>query len=338
MPSAVSHETLVRQLQMLQLIPRSPAQITVGDLTRSLSELGFGVTSRTVQRDLNDIATVMPLECNNLSKPYGWKWARDAKAHLPMMSLREALTLHLVSKHLSHVLPPNMLEDLSPLFIQAEQTITHLGTKNQVAHWLACVAVVSPTQPMLAPKISLDIQHTVYQAVFEQKQLEVVYQSVFSGSTKSLLLHPLGLVLRGEVIYLGATVKDYEDIRFFALHRMEKAEIKPLDDAQSRNQISWQDYLASGSAGFNLGVNEPITLIAWVNTELAGILRETPLNEGQELVACDEGFTLTVNVFDTWQLSWWILSQGAKIVVKAPEKLKTTIKNEINLMYQHYQN
>lgn len=72
MPSAVSHETLVRQLQMLQLIPRSPAQVTVAELTGSLAELGFVVTGRTVQRDLNDIASVMPLECNDKSKPYGW--------------------------------------------------------------------------------------------------------------------------------------------------------------------------------------------------------------------------------------------------------------------------
>ncbi len=48
MPSAVSHETLVRQLQMLQLIPRSPAQVTVAELTASLAELVFVVTGRTV--------------------------------------------------------------------------------------------------------------------------------------------------------------------------------------------------------------------------------------------------------------------------------------------------
>ncbi|MBD3766694.1 MAG: hypothetical protein IE928_01925 [Gammaproteobacteria bacterium] len=79
MPSAVSHETLVRQLQVLQFIPRSPAQITVADLRCSLSELGFSAL----------VVQFSGLEryCN-----------RDAKAHLPMMSLREAITLHLVSK------------------------------------------------------------------------------------------------------------------------------------------------------------------------------------------------------------------------------------------------
>jgi predicted DNA-binding transcriptional regulator YafY len=338
MPSAVSHETLVRQLQMLQLIPRSPAQVTVAELTESLAELGFVVTGRTVQRDLNDIASVMPLECNDKSKPYGWKWARDAKAHLPMMSLQEALTLHLVNKHLVQILPPTMLDDLMPMFKQAEQTINHLGSKNQVSHWLQSVFVESPSQPMLAPKVIPEVQQAVYQALFEQKQLSVSYQSQSANALKHYILHPLGLMQRGQVSYLGAMVNDYDDIRLFALHRFTQASIKPLDDARTPpNNLQWKDYLAYGAAGFNSTVAPPIQLKAWINGDLANLLTETPLSQDQVLTALEDGFALTASVHDTWQLKWWILSQGARIVIQSPSELRQSILQQVEQMIAAYQ-
>jgi predicted DNA-binding transcriptional regulator YafY len=325
MPTAASHETLVRQLQMLQLIPRSPAQVTVADLTSALTELGFPVTSRTVQRDLNDIALVMPLECNDKSKPYGWKWAREAKAHLPMMSLQEALSLHLVNKHLTQVLPPNLLDDLLPMFKQAEQTINSLGSKNQVSHWLQSVVVESPTQPMLAPRVSTAVQEAVYQALFEQKQLQVSYKSARNNLAKEMTLHPLGLILRGKISYLGATVNDYDDIRFFALHRFESANVKFLDDVQAKNKHSWQDYLISGAGGFHVQPKEKIIMRSWVSDELAARLKETPLSEDQKLhpQEANEGYIFTASVHDTWQLGWWILGQGKDMIIYEPECLRT---------------
>jgi predicted DNA-binding transcriptional regulator YafY len=335
MPAAESHETLVRQLQMLQLIPRSPAQITVSQLTNELSKLDFPVTKRTVQRDLNDIALIMPLECNKKSKPYGWKWAKDAKAHLPMMSLQEALTLHLVNKHLGQILPLTMLTGLSPMFKQAEQTINSLGSKNQVSHWLQSVVIESPTQPMLAPQVLPEVQQAVYQAVFEQKQLEVSYQSYSANALKEYVLHPVGIMQRGQISYLGALVNDYNDIRLFALHRFTQAIIKPLNARTLANPTQWKEYLASGAAGFNAS-KAPIQMTASVDNELATLLRETPLSEDQTMIPHDNGFLLTASVHNTWQLQWWILSQGARMVVREPSALRASIQEEIKKMHARY--
>jgi predicted DNA-binding transcriptional regulator YafY len=56
MPINDNSKSMVRLVQMLQLIPKSPSQITVADLTAELTRLGFAVGERTVQRDLNDLA------------------------------------------------------------------------------------------------------------------------------------------------------------------------------------------------------------------------------------------------------------------------------------------
>ena len=333
MPAVTSHETLIRQLAMLQLIPKSPSQITVSELTQRLEKAGYVITARSVQRDLNDIKEQLPqlnLVCNDSSKPYGWKWAREAKTYLHFMGIEEALTLYLVDQHLQKALPSSMRQDLEPIFHQAKQTLAKASDKHLMKHWLNCVVVESPTQPFIAPKIKIGIQQTIYQAVFEQKQLEVSYQGFHSDQAKSMILHPLGLLVRGHLTYLGATVNDYCDIRLFALHRFNSAQLKPLDDANPKTSMTWQEYLSTGAAGFSSHKNNEIQLIAWVDEYLARILRETPLSADQHLIEQEKGYQLSATVFYTWQLNWWILSQGARIKIYEPVQLKCDIYDELS--------
>jgi predicted DNA-binding transcriptional regulator YafY len=44
-------------------------------------------------------------------------------------------------------------------------------------------------------------------------------------NAKSYTLNPLGLMVLDKVIYLLARVKDYRDVRQFALHRFHQAEV-----------------------------------------------------------------------------------------------------------------
>lgn len=337
MSASTSHETLVRILQLIQLIPRSPAQVTVKDLTDELQHIGFKVTSRTVQRDLNDISSVLPLEKNDKSKPYGWKWARDAKTHISLMSLQEALTLHLVNQHLLQMLPPNMLQTLQPLFKQAEQTIENLGDKNQVAHWLESAVVELPSQNFIAASINEVVQQAIYQALFEQKPIKVRYKPQYQQECKDYILHPIGIMQRGVVTYLGAMIGDYEDIRLFALHRFAEADIVHLDSARKAS-ISWQAYLKQGSAGFGGDIVKEIEFSAIINSALASVLAETPLALNQALTERSDGrFDITATIQDSWQFRWWVLSQGSCIKVGSPSELAAYIKEEIELSYQNYQ-
>lgn len=339
MPAVTSHETLIRQLEMLQFIPKSPSQITVAELTEKLESIGYQVTSRTVQRDLNDIRDALPqlnLICNDMSKPYGWKWSRDAKTYFHFMSMEEALTLYLVSQHLKKVLPPSMLDELNPLFNQAQLSLAKLSDKNRMTHWLNSVVIEAPTQPLIAPTINFDIQKNIYQAVFEQKQLEVSYRGIGQEQPKRMILHPLGILVRGNITYLGATAKDYADIRLFALHRFTSVNVKELDDAKPNTNQTWQDYLASGAGGFASGSDNQIQLKAWIDNDLASILQETPLAVGQQLIRQKAGYQLQVSVLYTWQLTWWILSQGARMCVEEPSFLRAEIYEKLTKAKRRY--
>jgi len=45
-------DTLMRQWQMLRLIPRHPLKVSTTDLKNKLADEGFETTQRTIQRDL----------------------------------------------------------------------------------------------------------------------------------------------------------------------------------------------------------------------------------------------------------------------------------------------
>lgn len=57
----------------------------------------------------------------------------------------------------------------------------------------------------------------------------------------------------------------------------------------------------------------------------------------RSITAIEDGFALTASVHDTWQLQWWILSQGARIVIQSPSELRQSIQQQVEQMYQNYQ-
>jgi predicted DNA-binding transcriptional regulator YafY len=85
-------ETLVRQWTMLKMLPRSPRRIDTASIQNRLRDDGFVVSLRTIQRDLQLLSVVFPLECDERDKPFGWHWMRDAESYgLPGMSPQKAV-------------------------------------------------------------------------------------------------------------------------------------------------------------------------------------------------------------------------------------------------------
>jgi len=68
-----SSATLMRQWQLLQLLPQHGPGATVSELLAALQDqFQVQVGRRTVERDLETLSLVFPLDCNDKSKPFGW--------------------------------------------------------------------------------------------------------------------------------------------------------------------------------------------------------------------------------------------------------------------------
>ncbi|MCP4001551.1 MAG: WYL domain-containing protein, partial [Gammaproteobacteria bacterium] len=69
-----SAETITRQWDILQRIPRLPRRITVREVFDSLPTTDYQVTLRTVQRDLVSLSRKFPMTCDEEGRTQHWYW------------------------------------------------------------------------------------------------------------------------------------------------------------------------------------------------------------------------------------------------------------------------
>lgn len=340
MPQNNKNATLLRQWEMMRMLTVSRSDSKhdgrwdkASEIAAKLNAAGFDASVRTVQRDLKDLSGIFPIELNDKNpRDYGWRWFKGANLDIPGMSIPEALAMRLVETHMKKLLPAAMLNGLQGVFSRAQSKLDKVEKQNNnhSKDWLDKVRVVPPAQPLLPPIVKEDVQAAIYRAVLESQQITAGYLSMGSKELKDYVLHPLGLIMRGALIYLVASAWDYADARLYALHRFSKVEI--LDASVSAPEgFNLDAAIASGLAGFaNQG--EPIQLELRCTEEVAVYLSETPLAADQKIEPGSGGWVrLTATVNDTWQLHWWLLGQGAGVeVINSPElrhQLKITINN-----------
>ena len=314
------NDTLLRQWEILKKIPPFPKKTTATELTARLMNEGFVISKRTIERDLQSLSAIFPLYADERSRPYGWSWGKNADTFtLPAMSPVQALTLSLARDHLTSLLPASLMQTLSPYFKCADNVLLSGESLKNMADWRDKVAVVPSNQALIPPQYDEEIIETVHAALLAEKQLEIDYAT--RGKKKQThTIHPLGLVQRGAVIYLVATMYAYEDIRILALHRIRSA--KELEASSQRTEgFCLGQYIAKGAFGFAAG-DDVIRLVARFAAPAAEHLRETPLSKDQNLV--EEGDTICVSatVSDSPQLRWWLMAFGSQVEVLEPVPLR----------------
>ena len=327
MPSDTTRNTLIRQWELLKLLPKRGPGKTAKDLAVALNDVGFKVSKRQVERDLITLSGPFPLECNDQSVPYGWKWMNGRSADLPGLSVAEALSMSLVEETLKPLLPKSVLASLAGNFKQAQEKLAALDAENPNSQWVSKVRTVAPTLPLLPPHVDQEVFENVQESLLFNKRLEAEYQAINADQPTILTLHPLGMVNRGAVTYLVATAFDYSDVRLYALHRISRATI--LDETVSRSvNFNLDAYIYSGALQFGNG--KILRLEAYVHDWLANFLMETPLSEDQKIAVIGDKTRLTATVPDSPQLQWWILSQGAGMEVIAPVSLRNAITETLH--------
>lgn len=317
---------LARQWELLSLIPSKGPGITAFELTERLGSLGFNVSKRTVERDLIELSRLFGIECNDKSRPYGWKWMNGASANLPSMDIADAVSLYFVESHLRFLLPESVLRSLESKFVEAKNKRSELKKHSPIGSWEDKVIVRHPTLPIIPPEVPGEVLEKVQTALMYDLKMSLLYKSQGVEAAQEIELNPLGLIQRGSIIYLVATAYDYVDVRLYALHRIFEATI--LESKSNRPKgFNLKEYVDKGAIEF--GGGESIKLVARVNSVLADLLMETPISKDMKISGDAEFKTLSATVVDSWQLKWWILSQGSQIEVIAPKNLRKEIASEL---------
>ena len=314
-------DTLMRQWQMLRLIPRQPSKISTSELRQRLTDEGFETSARTLQRDLMRLSSIYPLICDDRDKPFGWSWSRDANVHeVPGIDSDTALAFYLAEKHLEPLLPRTTIKRLEPHFRRAEEVLDQADADKGNPAWRNKVRVLHRGPGLKAPAIVSDVQSAVYDALLRNRRLAVEYYPRGVGEAKQYELNPLGLVLKDGLFYLVCSMWDYSDIRLLTLHRTNKATVMDTP-CTVPDGFDLDEYIASGELDFAIGGE--IKLKARVSSQIATHLEERPLHKDQQLNDCDDGnYLLESTAQDTSELRWWILGFGDQIEILAPEELR----------------
>lgn len=329
-------DTTLRQLKLLELLPRQPFKKSPQILKDDLSQIGFEVSIRTIQRDLKVLSSILPLISDERDKPYGWSWHKNAPGLNPAMDPIEALTFSLAEEYLEPIMPSKSFNRLKIFFDRANNVLNELD-KSSIKKWRDNVRVVPQWQTLIPPEIQDEAESEIYEALLRGYQIEGYYQKRGQNQPEKRIINPLGIVLQGVVHRLICTMDDSPEVpRHLPIHRFRKAKLTSIKTKKPKN-FDLDNFIKSQNIGFLIN-EKPINLVA-IFQPMAGFhLTETPVAEDQELTQLKDGsYQLKVTLPDTSQLRWWLLGFGEQVEIKKPKSLRTEFKSiakDLSLIYK----
>lgn len=303
-----TQESVLLAIELLRRIPRT-SKISATELRDQLEAAGHKRDLRSIQRLLVSLSEVLDIECDDRTKPYGYRWVERSKGlNLPILSEQESLLLALAQEHLRHLLPKNLFKSMEGFFSQAQSNLgLHTKAKRE-REWLSKVRVVGTTQPLLPPKVDAGVLEEVSNALYGNKWLDITYHSATDKITQSQIM-PLGMAQQGPRLYLVCRFKDHDNERTLALHRIVKAKATPFEF--ERPDFNLEKYDADGRFGFGDGVRVRLSFV--ITKEAGRHLLESPLALDQEVVDLGSDFQVSATVVDTAQLEWWLRGFGVNV-------------------------
>lgn len=314
------------------MIPRAPRKITAQEIRRRLEVQGHVASARTIERDLQNLSRRLQLVADESARPYGWSWSQEADFEFaPRLSTSQSVALLLAQTHLRTLLPRALISDLAPLFDAARRDVSATGWEG----WHLRTAVVPTNMPLLSPEVSSGVQDDVHTALALRRCLSGRYRTKGNAEPKEMVIHPLGLIVRGAAQYLVCTLRSYVEVRHLALHRLSDTRV--LDET-SATPADFDFTVYARSHGLKYRSRGRIELVVQFIREAAEHLRDTPLARDQ-VVREMEGGTwteVTATVEDDETLRWWLLGFGCRVKVMQPQSLRDDLRKELEAAAGHY--
>mgnify|MGYP001177100688 FL=1 len=328
-------DTTLRQLKLLEFLPRQPYKKSPKMLQENLDAIGLSVSIRTIQRDLSNLSRYLQLVSDERNKPFGWSWHKSATGLNPAMDPIEALTLSLAEEYLEPLMPGKSFNRVKIFFNRANSILKEMN-RSQIKKWRDRVRVVPQWQKLMAPSINEKAESAIYDALLKGHQLEVRYQKRGKEYPETRTVNPLGIVLQGVVHRLICTMaEDPENPRHLPIHRFKKAEWNGNRSKEPKN-FNIDKFIYDQNIGF-LHSSRPLKVDIKFGS-LAGFhLTETPISKDQQLIQEDDGsYRLKATLPDTSQLRWWLLGFGAQVEVLKPLSLREEFKEVFSRAYKLY--
>jgi proteasome accessory factor B len=323
------NQEVIRQWNLLRTLEARRHGATVQELAGDL-----GVVVRTIWRDLAALQEVgFPLTSELDGRQTRWKLAGAPFKALADLGIS---TVELCSLYMGRAMVEGMA---GAPFGAALTAVTRKIEKTlppKMRAFLDKLPALVEAKPGAIKKASGKAQEQhlgkLLEASADQRVSEMKYFSASSGATKSYVVHPYRLVHAHGGMYLLAWVPEYEEIRTFAVERIQKLSLL-------EQRFAIQVELSPDAFGHSLGVNRgrPEKIVISFAARVAPYVRERTWHKSQKLQDVPGGgVRMTLNVSIDAPLRTWILGFGAMAKVESPTSLAEEILEQLDEAREAY--
>ena len=290
------------------------------------------VSTKTIRRDLAALMEAgFPLYDERYEGKVYWRLNEEYKG-LPLasLSLSETAALYFSKKLVINLAAPPFSSDIASAFkkIQSALPARNIEFLDSLDSMISVRAD--------APK---DLEHSkqtikiLMEAIGEEVRAKMQYFSVHSQQKKTYTIHPYRLLYFRGGLYLFAYVEEYEQIRTFAIERIESIE-KTRDGFEKPPDFSVETYLESA---FGVVKEDPFDVEIIFNADIAEYVRSRVWHPSQHVREIGGGrINMKMHVGGEFELGSWILSFGPSAVVVSPERLRRRVEAELSRALDNY--
>lgn len=321
-------DTTLRHLATLSAIPVGLPGKSTTQIFHELRDKNpdFSVTRRTAQRSLEQLSQRFPITADTHGRTNYWYWIEPhALTQIPAMGATTAFILSIAAEYLRPIMPPSTLPKLEPYFRHAQGILD--GT--DLGRWSDRTAIIAQGPTLTAPDISPDVQQMVCEALMTNRRVEVQYRGKHEKESKTIILSPLGIVVRTGVVYVVATSWKYEDLRHYVLHRMSEPRLMD-ESVEAPPDVRLADHLGDDGSFAYPVTDEKLKLRALFDAGAGAHLIESRLGPDHRATEQEDGRVLVeATVPDTTQLRWWLTAFGSSVEVLGPYGLREEFVGEV---------
>jgi predicted DNA-binding transcriptional regulator YafY len=324
-----TQKAVLRNWHMLNILATREQGVTVQELA-----VECGTTSRTIQRDLKDLASIgFSFETRNVSR--GLKYWRLKSGTIPTLRLTwaEAAALYVGRK---------LMEPLAGtyLFVSAQDAYKKLahGFDKQVLKYLDKLAqTFHPTR--FGSGDYSDYGQTIDTLMItieERKRLSLEYQSQDVTEPVTREVYPLALVYHKFTLYLIAWAEARGEPRNYKVDRITAAEYEPGSLPFNPIEFDLEKYL-EGSFGIYQGKGPPIAVKIRFKPQVVRYVEEKRWHTSEKLTRQPDGTLIAEFRLTSFEeVKNWVLSFGPQAELLEPQSLREEISATIQAMSQIY--
>lgn len=334
-----------RQWKILHFLPRRDQGNngkTVTEILQYLSSEGIRLTDRTVQRDLNELSCLMPIDHDG-DNPPRWRFTRDARHFdIPNLSYQEAQAFMMLRHIVTELLPMSSWIGLGDIFIQAEQKIKEAEAQG-IAPWHEKIAILSSDQPYMPPRVANDVLYKTLDALERGKKVSYKKRPTRLDNASYVNWYPLALIKRDSILYLIAK-DEAEQVHELPLYKLFYAYI--FEDCDlGEYEFSLSRYLKQQTVDAEFPRRERLRLshqetdfivLNFYNFKGDHLQFEKINNTQQYEEFGNDGVRISLHAVYTPEFKRWVLGFGADVEVIEPRHIREDIAQTLYEMQRRY--